>query len=95
MKKEEEEFFNSTNFIFSAYTPAACCAALVLINVIGVFLSRGNENIMQSVWPMLFYFSLPMCFLFYAYTMHTMIKKVREQQLQIDAFKQQQDSIQG
>ncbi|WP_339727069.1 hypothetical protein [uncultured Gimesia sp.] len=95
MKNEEEKYFNSKNFIFSAYTPAVSCAMLALIFMMGTFLTMGNENAMLSVWSMLFCLSLPGCFMFYAYTMHTMIRKVREQQLQIDALQQQQGSIQA
>ena len=76
MKNREDKFFDSKSIMISVYTPAVFCA---LISNMALFLEK-------SAMPA-FYSFLPMCFLFYAFTMHALIKKVKSLEKTIEEIK--------
>jgi hypothetical protein len=76
MKNREDKYFDSKSIMISTYTPAVFCA---FISYMAMFLEK-------SAMPA-FYSFLPMCFLFYAFTMHALIRKVRNLEKAIDDIK--------
>jgi len=77
MKDKNDNYFESRKIIISAYTPAAFCA---FISCMALFASIHNA----TWWRPLFFSWLPMCFFYYAFTMHSVIKKVRNLQAIVD-----------
>jgi hypothetical protein len=78
VKDNNDKYVASRTIMVSAYTPAVFCA----------FLSCMAMFSGKAAMPA-FYSFLPMCFLFYAFTMHALIKKVRNLQAIIDVERQQ------
>jgi len=77
MKDKYDKYFESRKIIISAYTPAAFCA---FISCMALFASMNDAN----WWRPMFFAFLPMCFFYYAFTMHAVIKKVRDLQATVN-----------
>ncbi len=70
MEDKYDKYFDSKSIIISAYVPAAFCA---LISGMALFSSVTDG----AWWKSAFFAFLPMCFMYYAFTMHAVVKQVR------------------